>query len=56
MAVILAYGSPALRHLFPLVALLVATFPAGVPQGLPDTPNATVRQFVPHGAVLDRAC
>ena len=48
MAVILAYGSPALGHLFPLVALLVATFPAGVPQGLPDTPNATVRQFVPQ--------
>ena len=35
---------------------VVATFPAGVPQGLPTPLNATVRQFVPHGAVLDRAC
>jgi MGT family glycosyltransferase len=35
---------------------VVATFPAGVPEGLTVPPNATVRQFVPHGAVLDRAC
>lgn len=35
---------------------VVATFPAGVPQGLHATPNSTVRQFVPHGAILDRAC
>lgn len=34
---------------------VVATFPAGVPAGLPQTSNATVRQFVPHGPVLDRA-
>ena len=34
---------------------VVATFPAGVPDGLPRTPNATVCRFVPHGAVLDRA-
>jgi len=27
-----------------------------VPQGLPVTPNSTVRQFVPHGTILDRAC
>ncbi len=35
---------------------VVATFPAGVPPGFPRPPNATVCQFVPHGAVLDRAC
>lgn len=35
---------------------VVATFPAGVPQGLATPPNATVRQFVPHSVVLDRAC
>jgi MGT family glycosyltransferase len=46
----------ALRALSGEPVHVVATFPAGVPQGLPDTPNATVRQFVPHGAVLDRAC
>lgn len=34
---------------------VVATFPAGVPPGLPRTPNSTVRQFVPHAAVLERA-
>jgi UDP:flavonoid glycosyltransferase YjiC (YdhE family) len=34
---------------------VVATFPAGVPDGVEVPPNATVRQFVPHGPVLDRA-
>lgn len=34
---------------------VVATFPAGVPEGIVVPPNATVRQFVPHGPVLDRA-
>jgi MGT family glycosyltransferase len=34
---------------------VVATFPAGVPKGLPQTPNATVCRFVNHGAVLDRS-
>ncbi|MBX7435282.1 glycosyltransferase [Mycobacterium sp. Y57] len=34
---------------------VVATLPAGIPAGLSDGPNVTVRQFVPHGAVLDRA-
>jgi len=34
---------------------VVATFPAGVPRGLPPTPNATVCRFVSHRAVLDRA-
>ncbi len=34
---------------------VVATFPAGVPQGMAIPPNATVRQFVPHSVVLDRA-
>lgn len=35
---------------------VVATFPAGVPGELPRTSNATVCQFVPHAAVLSRAC
>jgi MGT family glycosyltransferase len=34
---------------------VVATFPAGIPRGLPAAPNATVCRFVDHGAVLDRA-
>ena len=34
---------------------VVATFPAGIPPDLVVPPNATVRQFVPHGLVLDRA-
>ena len=34
---------------------VVATFPAGVPNGLPRTRNATVCRFLNHGAVLDRA-
>lgn len=46
----------ALRALADEPVHVVATFPAGVPQGLAVPPNATVRQFVPHGVVLDRAC
>jgi MGT family glycosyltransferase len=48
-------GCIALRALADAPVHVVATFPAGVPRGLPRTPNATVRRFLPHGAVLDRA-
>jgi MGT family glycosyltransferase len=34
---------------------VVATMPAGQPEGVTASPNATVRRFVPHGPVLDRA-
>jgi MGT family glycosyltransferase len=34
---------------------VVATYPAGIPEGISASCNATVRQFVPHGTVLDRA-
>lgn len=34
---------------------VVATMPAGVPDGIAVPANATVREYVPHGAVLDRA-
>jgi MGT family glycosyltransferase len=34
---------------------VVATFPAGVPAGITAPANATVREFVPHSVVLDRA-
>ncbi|GAA1432031.1 glycosyltransferase [Mycobacterium cookii] len=34
---------------------VVATLPAGLPDGIVTSPNATVCQFVSHGAVLDRA-
>ena len=34
---------------------VVATFPAGVPAQVPRPANATVRQFLSHDAVLDRA-
>ncbi|WP_433275011.1 nucleotide disphospho-sugar-binding domain-containing protein [Pseudonocardia xinjiangensis] len=34
---------------------VVATFPAGVPAGITVPANATVREFVPHNMVLDRA-
>ncbi|MDT5220816.1 MAG: hypothetical protein QOF15_2921 [Mycobacterium sp.] len=34
---------------------VVATFPAGLPDGVISAPNATVRLFEPHGVVLDRA-
>ncbi len=35
---------------------VVATFPAGVPAGLPRPANATVCQFVSHSLLLERAC
>ncbi len=34
---------------------LVATLPAGQPDGISPSPTATVCRFVPHGVVLDRA-
>jgi MGT family glycosyltransferase len=34
---------------------VVATVPAGQPDDFAKTPNATVCQLIPHGAVLDRA-
>jgi UDP:flavonoid glycosyltransferase YjiC (YdhE family) len=34
---------------------VVATVPAGQPDGVTAPPNATVHRFVPHGLVLDRA-
>ena len=34
---------------------LVATMPAGLPAEMTTSRNATVRRFVPHGVVLDRA-
>jgi MGT family glycosyltransferase len=34
---------------------VVATLPAGLPSGITAGPNATVREFAPHGLVLDRA-
>jgi MGT family glycosyltransferase len=34
---------------------VVATFPAGVPEGITVPANATVREFVAHSVVLDRA-
>ena len=34
---------------------VVATLPAGQPEGLTTPPNATACRFVPHGVVLDRA-
>lgn len=49
-------GQTALRALASEPVHVVATFPAGVPSGLPQPPNATVCQFLPHGVVLDRAC
>ncbi|MGO9154720.1 glycosyltransferase [Mycobacterium sp.] len=48
-------GHIALRALADEPVHVVATFPAGIPPGLPQTPNATVCQFLQHGAVLDRA-
>ena len=34
---------------------VVATMPAGQPDGIATSPNATVCRLVPHGVVLDRA-
>lgn len=48
-------GRVALAALADLPVHVVVTFPAGIPPGLVVPPNATVRQFVPHGLLLDRA-
>jgi MGT family glycosyltransferase len=48
-------GRIALQALAEEPVHVVATFPSGVPRGLPRTPNATVCRFVHHTAVLDRA-
>jgi len=48
-------GRIALQALADEPVHVVATFPAGVPKGLPQTPNATVCRFVDHGAVLARS-
>jgi MGT family glycosyltransferase len=48
-------GRIALQALADEPVHVVVTFPAGIPAGLPSTPNATVCRFVNHGAVLDRA-
>jgi MGT family glycosyltransferase len=34
---------------------VIATYPTGAPDGISAPANATVREFVPHGMVLDRA-
>jgi MGT family glycosyltransferase len=34
---------------------VVATFPCGVPEGITIPDHATVKRFVPHGILLDRA-
>ncbi|MCV7099823.1 glycosyltransferase, partial [Mycobacterium palustre] len=48
-------GRIALQALASEPVHVVATFPAGVPPGLPSSPNATICRFADHGAVLDRA-
>jgi UDP:flavonoid glycosyltransferase YjiC (YdhE family) len=48
-------GHIALRALADQPVHVVATFPAGIPPGLPRTPNSTVCRFVPHDLVLERA-
>jgi MGT family glycosyltransferase len=48
-------GHVALRALADQPVHVVATFPAGIPRGLPQVPNATVCRYAPHEAVLDRA-
>ena len=48
-------GRTALEVLADKPVHVVATFPAGVPANLPRPANATVCQFVPHGAALERA-
>lgn len=48
-------GRTALEALAGEPVHVVATFPAGVPPDLPRPANATVCQFAPHDAVLDRA-
>lgn len=48
-------GRIALRALADQPVHVVATFPAGIPAGLPRTANSTVCRFLPHDPVLDRA-
>lgn len=48
-------GEVALQALADEPVHVVVTFPAGVPDGLVVPANATVRQYVPHDPVLDRA-
>ena len=48
-------GHIALQALADEPVHVIATFPAGVPRGLPQTSNATVCQFLHHSLVLDRA-
>ncbi len=48
-------GRIALQALADEPVHVVATFPAGLPNGLQRTHNATVCRFLNHGAVLDRA-
>jgi MGT family glycosyltransferase len=48
-------GATALEALADLPVHTVVTFPAGIPEGLTVPPNATVRRFVAHGPLLDRA-
>lgn len=50
-----ALGRIALEALADEPVHVVATFPAGIPPDLPRPPNATVRRFVPHAAILERA-
>ncbi len=48
-------GLTALQALAGEPVHVVATFPAGIPPGLPRSPNATVCRFVPHDVLLERA-
>ena len=48
-------GHIALQALADQPVHVVASFPAGIPAGLPRTPNSTVCRFVPHDQVLARA-
>ncbi len=48
-------GVTALQALAGEPVHVIATFPAGVPAGVPMPPNATVRQFVSHDAVLEHS-
>ncbi len=50
-----ALGRAALHALADEPLHVVATFPAGVPDDLVIPANATVRQYIPHSPVLDRA-
>ncbi|BBY65214.1 glycosyltransferase [Mycolicibacterium helvum] len=48
-------GHIALQALADQPVHVVATFPAGIPAGLPRTANSTVCRFVSHDSVLERA-